>query len=180
MSTPFDRIQCVQGDLTLEAVDAIVNAANESLRGGGGVDGAIHRAAGPELLEELRRRYPRGISTGEAAISEGHDLPARAVIHSAGPVWRGGGAGEARLLAACHSASLELAARHGLVTLSFPAISCGIYGYPPEEAAQVALAALGEGLARFPDLGPVRMVLFTAELRSIFQAALDRQRAASG
>jgi len=159
MPGPFERIECVMGDITREAVDAIVNAANASLRGGGGVDGAIHRAAGPELLAECIARYPGGCPTGEVRITGGHALPARHVIHAVGPVWRGGGHGEARLLAACYEESLALAAREGLATLAFPAISTGAYGYPWDEAAEVAIGALGRGLAAHPSVASVRMVL---------------------
>ena len=141
-----------QADITTLAVDAIVNAANESLLGGGGVDGAIHRAAGPRLLQACRKlpevRAGVRCPTGEARITPGFDLPARYVIHTVGPVWRGGGEGEARLLAACYRNSLRLALQHGLNDLAFPAISCGVYGYPLRDAARVAVQSLrdaGEG-----------------------------------
>ena len=138
------------GDITKLAVDAIVNAANEALRGGGGVDGAIHRAAGPELLQECIAIGD--CPTGQARITKGYRLPARHVIHTVGPIWRGGGAGEEELLAACYRESLRLAAQHNVASIAFPAISTGIYGFPPERAAPIAVetvrAAAAPGLDR--------------------------------
>lgn len=134
-------------DITTLEVDAIVNAANRGLLGGGGVDGAIHRAAGPALLEACRALD--GCPTGEARITPGFHLPARWVIHTVGPVWRGGGGGEARLLAACYRNSLQLALRHGVRSIAFPAISTGVYGYPKPEAAEIALRTLAAYDSRF-------------------------------
>jgi O-acetyl-ADP-ribose deacetylase (regulator of RNase III) len=139
------RLEVVVADIITLALDAIVNAANSSLLGGGGVDGAIHRAAGPDLLAECRTIG--GCPTGEARITKGYRLPAGHVIHTVGPVWRGGGAGEDDLLAACYRNSLALAAEHGLKTLAFPAISTGIYGFPAERAAGIAVATVREAVA---------------------------------
>ncbi|MDO8630893.1 MAG: O-acetyl-ADP-ribose deacetylase [Phycisphaerales bacterium] len=165
----MNRIEIVQGDITRQEVDAIVNAANESLLGGGGVDGAIHRAAGPELLAECRRIG--GCPTGQARITNGYALPAKHVIHTVGPVWRGGAAGEADLLAACYRNSLTLAVRHGCDSVAFPAISCGVYGYPLDAAARVSLAAARDHMAtnRAPRL--IRWVLFGPETFEAWQKA---------
>jgi O-acetyl-ADP-ribose deacetylase (regulator of RNase III) len=152
------RLELRIGDITTESVDAIGNAANSGLRGGGGVDGAIHAAAGPGLLEELRRRYPNGTPTGTAVATDAYELPARWVIHAVGPVWRGGGHGEAELLTGAYWATLELAAELGARTLALPAISMGIYGYPPDEGARIAVNTVVAHLDR-PEAG-LEMVAF--------------------
>jgi O-acetyl-ADP-ribose deacetylase (regulator of RNase III) len=166
------RIEIVEGDITRLAVDAIVNAANGSLLGGGGVDGAIHRAAGPELLAECRMLG--GCATGEAKITRGYRLPARYVIHTVGPVWRGGDAGEEALLASCYRRSLQLAAQYKLSRIAFPAISTGIYGFPADRAAEIAVATVAETLAG-GDL-PERVILccFGETSTAAHRAALAR------
>jgi O-acetyl-ADP-ribose deacetylase (regulator of RNase III) len=151
-------MRIVQGDITRLAVDAIVNAANTSLLGGGGVDGAIHRAAGPGLLEECRGLG--GCPTGEARITRGHRLPAKWVIHTVGPVWGGGVRGESELLAGCYRNSLALAARHGVETIAFPAISTGAFGFPVEEACRIALGEVERSLAGLPSIREVSFVCF--------------------
>src|SRR5947208_13235902 len=156
------RIQVVQGDITKLEVDAIVNAANTTLLGGGGVDGAIHRAAGPELLAECRKLG--GCRPGEAKITRGYRLPARFVIHTVGPVWRDGKQGEAETLANCYRNSLQLAVENRIKTLAFPAISCGAYGYPIEEAAHVAFATTRDFLADNDELQKVVFAVFGEEV----------------
>ena len=164
------RIELVQGDITKQEVDAIVNAANESLLGGGGVDGAIHRAGGPAILEECRR--VGGCATGDAKATTAGDLPARHVIHTVGPVWHGGGQGETELLASCHRRALEVADELASRTVAFPAISTGVYGYPVEQAARVALEATRDELAKRPEIEEVRFVLFSDEHLAAFQQHL--------
>ncbi len=164
------RIEIVEGDITKLQVDAIVNAANESLLGGGGVDGAIHRAAGPKLLEECRGLG--GCPTGEARITGGYDLPAAHVIHTVGPVWHGGGEGEDEKLASCYRRSLEIAAERGLRTLAFPAISTGVYRFPPDRAAGIAVATIRRFLAEHHLPEGVVLCCFSNESADVHRAAL--------
>ena len=163
-------LRVVTGDITTLAVDAIVNAANESLLGGGGVDGAIHRAAGPGLLEECRAIG--GCPTGEAVMTGGYDLPAAHVIHTVGPVWRGGGAGEDAALTACYRNCLRLAAEHGLTSLAFPSISTGVYGFPKDRAARIAVTTLRESLAAMDPAPAVILCAFSEEDAAVLQDAL--------
>jgi O-acetyl-ADP-ribose deacetylase (regulator of RNase III) len=155
------RMTVVQGDITKQEVDAIVNAANERLLGGGGVDGAIHRAAGPELKEECRKIG--GCPTGEARITKGYRLPARYVIHAVGPVWQGGDRGEPEKLAACYRNALRLAVENGAKTVAFPGISTGVYGYPLEDATRIAMATVRDCLAAMPAIEEVRFATFGEE-----------------
>ncbi|SDO74272.1 O-acetyl-ADP-ribose deacetylase [Pseudomonas jinjuensis] len=164
------NIRVWQGDITCLEIDAIVNAANSSLLGGGGVDGAIHRAAGPELLEYCRQLG--GCPTGEARITPGFRLPARHIIHTVGPVWRGGGHGEPDLLAACYRNSLRLAEENALAGIAFPAISCGIYGYPHEAAARIAIAELRAAREAGSPLREMILVSFSAEMAELYRSLL--------
>jgi O-acetyl-ADP-ribose deacetylase (regulator of RNase III) len=163
-------IELVEGDITKQHVDAIVNAANSSLLGGGGVDGAIHRAGGPAILAECR--LLGGCATGEARATTGGNLPAAHVIHTVGPVWRGGGHGEDELLAAAHRSSLAVAEELGARTVAFPAISTGVYGFPIERAARIALATVAEELERRPKIERVVFVLHGRAAYDAFAAAL--------
>jgi O-acetyl-ADP-ribose deacetylase (regulator of RNase III) len=163
-------ITLVIGDITEQEVDAIVNAANPSLLGGGGVDGAIHRAGGPAILAECRRLG--GCEPGDAKATGGGNLPARHVIHAVGPIWHGGGRGEAALLASVHRRAIELAAELGCRTIAFPAISTGAYGYPVEDAAPVAVEATREALAAHPEVEDARFVLRDAATLAQFRAAV--------
>ncbi len=166
------RIAVVQGDITTLPVDAVVNAANTTLLGGGGVDGAIHRAAGPALLEECRTLG--GCPVGKAKITKGYNLPARHVIHTVGPVWRGGRAGEPRLLASCYLNSLKLAAEYGVKTLAFPSISTGVYGYPIEEASAIAVQTIAEFLKINDSIQKVVLVAFSEKDERVLQETLAR------
>lgn len=164
------RLEVVQADITRLDVDAIVNAANTSLLGGGGVDGAIHRAAGPELLAECGQLH--GCATGDAKVTKGYRLPARYVIHTVGPVWSGGNQGERELLASCYRRSLEEAAKLGVETIAFPAISTGAYGFPPDLAAQIAVAEIRRVVSPQDTPKKVLLVAFDDKMRTILSHAL--------
>lgn len=168
------RLVLLQGDITREAVDAVVNAANSSLMGGGGVDGAIHRAGGPQILEECKAVVARQgrLPTGEAVVTTGGRLPARRVIHTVGPVWQGGGKGEEDLLRSAYRNSLRTADAEGLGSVAFPSISTGAYGYPVAQAARVALSAVLEHLRSGSSLEEVRFVLFSSADLSVYEEAL--------
>ncbi|MBO2009790.1 O-acetyl-ADP-ribose deacetylase [Hymenobacter negativus] len=172
---PSIRIHVTQGDITRQQVSAIVNAANSSLLGGGGVDGAIHRAGGPQVLEECRaiRARQGGCKTGEAVITTGGRLPAAHVIHTVGPVWNGGHKGEPALLANCYRNSLRIAEEHQLESVAFPGISTGIYGYPKKEAAAVAVHEVQQWLAAHAFPQQVVFVAFDDENRRLYEEALD-------
>lgn len=164
-------IETRTGDITVETVDAVVNAANNSLRGGGGVDGAIHRAGGPEILRECIALG--GCDTGDAKPTSGGRMPCRHIIHTVGPVYLDGKHGESELLASCHRRSLEVALANGCKTVAFPAISCGVYGYPIEEAAAIAMSTVRDFITRHPGIERVRFVLFNASVRNCFEQALS-------
>ena len=166
-------IQLVQGDITKRDVDAIVNAANSRLAGGGGVDGAIHRAGGAAIMRETAEKYPDGCPTGEAVISTAGDLPCKFVIHTVGPVWKGGVRGEPDLLKSAHQNSLQLAGEHHCESVAFPAISAGVYGYPLDQAAEHSLRAVAEFLREHEAPSRVEFVLFDAGAYGAFSKALE-------
>ncbi len=165
------RLQVICGDITKQQADAIVNAANCSLLGGGGVDGAIHRAAGPELLAECRTLH--GCETGKAKITRGYRLPASFVIHTPGPIWRGGGVGEEELLASCYRSCLELCLEHGIKTVDFPSISTGVYHFPLEKASRIAIRTIADFLSRHGEIQRVRMVCFDERTMGHYLKALE-------
>jgi O-acetyl-ADP-ribose deacetylase len=170
----WDRVTLVQGDITTQKVDAIVNAANTSLLGGGGVDGAIHRSAGSDLLESCRSL--RGCETGGAKITPGFRLPAKFVIHAVGPVYDGGRSGEPEALASCYRTSLRLASEHACETIAFPAISCGVYAYPLDEAAEIAISTVVNEIPKYSNIRQVSWVLFNRTAMDAFSSALDELR----
>ena len=168
----LEKIEVVQGDITILAVDAIVNAANSTLLGGGGVDGAIHRAAGPQLKEECA--LLNGCQTGDAKITGGYALPAKHVIHTVGPVWHGGTVGEPEKLRSCYRRCFEVAHAHGIRSIAFPAISAGVYGYPMDAACEIAMTEAKTSLARFPEIERVVFVPFGAAAEKIYRTTFAR------
>jgi len=171
MSSAISKITVYRGDITKMGVDAIVNAANPSLLGGGGVDGAIHHAAGPALLEECRKLH--GCPVGEAKLTSGHNLPAPFIIHTVGPIWKGGQNGEEEKLRSCYINSLKLAAEHKLSTIAFPAISTGVYGYPKEKAALAAIDTILTFLENDPQLNKVYLVAFDSKTEQLYKETLS-------
>ncbi len=167
------QLQLLQGDLTTIEVNAIVNAANSRLAGGGGVDGAIHRVGGPEIMAETKAKYPQGCPTGQAVISTAGDLPAKYVIHTVGPVWQGGLHQEATLLAACYRNSLKVAVENDCRSIAFPAISTGVYGYPLDQAAEIALKTTIDFLDSENKPSDVKFVLFSGGAYGAFSRALE-------
>lgn len=165
-----DRIVVLQADITQLSVDAIVNAANNSLLGGGGVDGAIHRAAGAELLEECRSL--NGCKTGEVKLTRGYQLKAKWVIHTVGPIWQGGCDQEAETLTRCYESCIELAVQNSITTLAFPAISCGVYGYPAEQATMIAIEVIVKKLLKYPNL-KVTFCVFSDEMLTLYNSVLE-------